>query len=314
MRLFLLLALLYFAQGLPSGLIAKALPALLRDQGVSLSLIGFTSALALPWALKFLWAPLVDRYGTRRQWLLGLNGLTMALMLVVASRDFEAWIDRLPWLLAVLFCANAVSATQDIATDGYAVTMLKPRWRGLGNSIQVVGYKLGMVMGSGGLLWLVAHHGWQASYGGLACLMLLVIVPVLFMEDARTPTQQAATHTRWQGLRGYAGVFRDFVAQPAMPWWLATIALYYPTFKGSVQSLQSVTPVDLEQAWGLTEGDLNHGQLILDQIFFMRPLPGWSNHRTPIDGLHLCGSGMHGGGGVSGHPGRNAARAILSAR
>ena len=60
----------------------------------------------------------------------------------------------------------------------------------------------------------------------LACLMLLVIVPVLFMEDARTPTQQAATHTRWQGLRGYAGVFSDFVAQPAMPWWLATIALY----------------------------------------------------------------------------------------
>lgn len=92
---------------------------------------------------------------------------------------------------------------------------------------------------------------------------------------------------------------------------LDTIALYYPQFKASVQSLQSVTPVDLEQAWGLTEGDLNHGQLILDQIFFMRPLPGWSNHRTPIDGLHLCGSGLHGGGGISGHPGRNAARAIL---
>ena len=187
MRLFLLLALLYFAQGLPSGLIAKALPALLRDQGVSLSLIGFTSALALPWAVKFLWAPVIDRFGTRKQWLLALNGLSMALMLVVASRDFDAWVDRLPWLLAVLFCANVISATQDIATDGYAITRLRPEWRGLGNSIQVVGYKLGMVMGSGGLLWLVSRHGWQASYGSLACLMLLVIVPVLFMEDARTP-------------------------------------------------------------------------------------------------------------------------------
>ncbi len=90
-----------------------------------------------------------------------------------------------------------------------------------------------------------------------------------------------------------------------------TLATYYPAFKGSVRSMQSVTPVDLEQAWGLTEGDLNHGQLILDQVFFMRPLPGWSNHRTPIDGLYLCGSGMHGGGGISGHAGRNAARAIL---
>jgi phytoene dehydrogenase-like protein len=92
---------------------------------------------------------------------------------------------------------------------------------------------------------------------------------------------------------------------------LETIADCYPGFRGSVQSVQSVTPVELEQAWGLTEGDLNHGQLILDQIFFMRPLPGWSNHRTPIDGLWLCGSGGHGGGGISGHPGRNAARSIL---
>ncbi len=91
-----------------------------------------------------------------------------------------------------------------------------------------------------------------------------------------------------------------------------TLAQHFPPFRGSVQSVQSVTPVDLEESWGLTEGDLNHGQLILDQIFFMRPLPGWSNHRTPIDGLYLCGSGLHGGGGISGTPGRNAARALLS--
>jgi predicted MFS family arabinose efflux permease len=144
----------------------------------------------------------------------------------VASRDFDAWVDRLPWLLAVLFCANVISATQDIATDGYAITQLRPEWRGLGNSIQVVGYKLGMVMGSGGLLWLVSRHGWQASYGSLACLMLLVIVPVLFMDDARTPIQQSATHSEWHGLRGYAGLFRGFVARPGLSWWLATIALY----------------------------------------------------------------------------------------
>ena len=92
---------------------------------------------------------------------------------------------------------------------------------------------------------------------------------------------------------------------------LDTLALHFPAFKGSIQSVQSITPVDLEQSWGLTEGDLNHGQLILDQIFFMRPLPGWSNHRTPIDGLYLCGSGLHGGGGISGTPGRNAARLLL---
>ncbi len=121
---------------------------------------------------------------------------------------------------------NLVSATQDIATDGYAVSTLKPEWRGLGNSIQVVGYKLGMVVGSGALLWLTARHGWQTSYAGLACLMLLVIVPVLFMDDPPAGARQAATHTQWHGVRGYVRLFREFVVRPGLGWWLLTVALY----------------------------------------------------------------------------------------
>jgi phytoene dehydrogenase-like protein len=73
----------------------------------------------------------------------------------------------------------------------------------------------------------------------------------------------------------------------------------------------SITPLDLEKTYALSEGDINHGQLMLDQFLFMRPLPGWSNHITPLDGLYLCGSGIHGGGGISGIPGRNAARQVL---
>jgi len=90
-----------------------------------------------------------------------------------------------------------------------------------------------------------------------------------------------------------------------------TVAARFPGFRERVREVHSITPVDLEQTWGLTEGDLNHGQLILDQLFFMRPMPGWSDHRTPVDGLYLCGSGVHGGGGVSGVAGRNAARIVL---
>jgi phytoene dehydrogenase-like protein len=90
-----------------------------------------------------------------------------------------------------------------------------------------------------------------------------------------------------------------------------TLALYAPALRSSIRAVHSITPLDLEQQWGLTEGDLNHGQLILDQALFMRPMPGWSDHRTPVDGLYLCGSGVHGGGGISGASGRNAARAIL---
>jgi phytoene dehydrogenase-like protein len=71
------------------------------------------------------------------------------------------------------------------------------------------------------------------------------------------------------------------------------------------------TPRDLEQEYGLTEGHLYHGELTLDQILFMRPVPGWSRYRTPIPGLYLCGAGTHPGGGIAGAAGRNAARVIV---
>lgn len=90
-----------------------------------------------------------------------------------------------------------------------------------------------------------------------------------------------------------------------------TLAGSQAAFRNSVREIRSITPLDLERDWGLTEGDLNHGQLILDQLFFLRPMPGWSDHRTPVDGLYLCGSGVHGGGGISGAAGRNAARRLL---
>jgi phytoene dehydrogenase-like protein len=90
-----------------------------------------------------------------------------------------------------------------------------------------------------------------------------------------------------------------------------TLDQYASGFKSSVKRVHTITARDLESTYGLSEGDLNHGQLILDQMFFMRPLPGWSNHKTPIDGLYLCGSGVHGGGGISGASGRNAAGIAL---
>lgn len=89
---------------------------------------------------------------------------------------------------------------------------------------------------------------------------------------------------------------------------------HFPDLKAKVQKLESLTPQDLETTYALTEGDLNHGQLMLDQFLFMRPAPGWSDHRTPIEGLYLCGSGVHAGGGISGTSGRNAARVVLRER
>ena len=82
-------------------------------------------------------------------------------------------------------------------------------------------------------------------------------------------------------------------------------------FKKSVVGRKVLSPVDLEREYGLVGGDIFHGSVVPDQMFSMRPVPGYADYRMPVKGLYLCGSGAHPGGGVSGMPGHNAAREIL---
>jgi len=89
------------------------------------------------------------------------------------------------------------------------------------------------------------------------------------------------------------------------------IGEYAPNVPNSILASQVLTPLDLECTYGLTEGNIFHGDLNLQQLFFMRPVPGWSQYRMPIRGLYLCGAGAHPGGGVTGAPGRNAAQQVL---
>jgi phytoene dehydrogenase-like protein len=95
---------------------------------------------------------------------------------------------------------------------------------------------------------------------------------------------------------------------------IETLAEYAPNIRRIVLHRQVLTPLDLERDFGLTEGNIFHGELALDQLFFMRPIPGWAQYKTPIRNLWMCGSSTHPGGGVMGAPGRNAAREILGIR
>src|SRR3546814_3020328 len=92
-----------------------------------------------------------------------------------------------------------------------------------------------------------------------------------------------------------------------------TVDRYAPNFRASVLGYQALSPLDLERTFGLVGGDIFHGSLGLDQLFSARPLLGQGNYRGALPGLYLCGSGTHPGGGVTGLPGRNAARATLRA-
>ena len=90
-----------------------------------------------------------------------------------------------------------------------------------------------------------------------------------------------------------------------------TLAAYAPNLRRAVLHRHVLTPLDFEQEYGLTGGNICHGDMAIDQMFAMRPLLGWARYRTPIRNLYLCGSGAHPGGGVMGSPGRNAAREAL---
>ena len=90
-----------------------------------------------------------------------------------------------------------------------------------------------------------------------------------------------------------------------------TVDAIAPGFKASVSAARRSRPLDLERTFGLVGGDIMHGQLGLDQLFSARPVLGHGAYRAPVPGLYLCGAGTHPGGGVTGAPGRNAAREIL---
>lgn len=90
-----------------------------------------------------------------------------------------------------------------------------------------------------------------------------------------------------------------------------TIAEYAPNIKDIILHRQVLTPLDIEREFGLTEGNIFQGELTLEQLFFLRPVPGYAQYATPIDRLYMCGSATHPGGGIMGAPGRNAATRIL---
>ncbi len=206
-----LLATLYFAQGLPYGFFTQALPALLRDLGLSLPAIGLTSLLALPWALKFVWAPAVDRVGTRRRWILVLQAAATVLAVAMAAIDLGAGLTLL--LVGVLL-TNLVAATQDIATDGLAVSLLARHERGLGNGIQVAGYRVGMIVGGGALLVAFDRVGWALVLLAMAGLIALSSVPVALARDLPAASAPADSGG-W-----------DWVRRPGAPAWLGVLATY----------------------------------------------------------------------------------------
>jgi phytoene dehydrogenase-like protein len=103
----------------------------------------------------------------------------------------------------------------------------------------------------------------------------------------------------------------DEMREPFADRVIALIEEYVPNIRGLIEHRQVLSPLDLERRFGITGGNIFHGEMSLDQMFVMRPVAGWARYRTPLPGLYLCGSGAHPGGGVMGAPGYNCAREML---
>lgn len=206
-----LLALLYLCQGLPGGFLAVALPIMLLEQGVSLTGVGFVSLLSLPWMLKVLWAPIVDRFGSRRfgrrkVWMLPAMTAMMACTVALGACDP---VTQLPVVLGLFFVLNLAAATQDIAVDGFAVSLLHGRDLGPANSAQVGGFKLGNLLGGGVLLALSPVLGWQ---GAFACMTAILVVAATAV--ALTPERDDGSRPVERVVDVVRGILRELAAQP----------------------------------------------------------------------------------------------------
>ncbi|MBK0063997.1 MULTISPECIES: MFS transporter [unclassified Acinetobacter] len=227
-RLYLLLFSLYWAQGLPVGFMTHALPVILRAEGVSLTHIGGFGLLMLPWSIKIFWAPLVDRFGDSkighyRSWILPTQILSVVILVILSFFPIDS-LSQTHYLFLffiLLLCLNLTGATQDIATDGLAVNLLKTDQQHWGNTFQVVGSRLGFIVGGGVLLWALDGLSWQLTFLGLALIVLINTIPVWFYKNEHIRTNTALQHAQLRfSLKDY---FDHFTQSRELRCWLIVL-------------------------------------------------------------------------------------------
>ncbi len=196
------IAALYFASGFPYGVFAELLPTYFRVRGVGLAEIGFVSTLGLAWTLKFLWAPLVDRTGTRKGWIIVSQLLLAAVLGTLALLDVSA-ISTLVWVL--LAALVALSATQDVAIDAYSIELLDEREFGAANGVRVTAYRVALIAAGGGFVALGGRIGWGPVFAAAAALMLAIA--------ALTATLPSPAIVRAR-VSGFAATLTDAVWNP----------------------------------------------------------------------------------------------------
>jgi PAT family beta-lactamase induction signal transducer AmpG len=189
------MALLGFASGLPLALTASTMQAWLTVSNVDIKKIGLFNQVQIPYTLKFMWSPLVDRYpilglGRRRGWML-LSQLSLIVAIVVMGMLSPA--EHLPLIAVAALAVAFFSATQDVAVDAYRTDSLKERERGIGTGVFISGYRVAMLTSGALALIIAASIGWRYTYWLMAALMVVGILTTLSAREPDANGQQPHT-------------------------------------------------------------------------------------------------------------------------
>ncbi|MHC8507988.1 MAG: AmpG family muropeptide MFS transporter [Rhodospirillales bacterium] len=223
-----------FSGGLPLALTGATLSWRLREADTSLAAIGVFGLVGSAYALKFLWAPVVDRaplpvltraFGRRRGWLLASQAAVAAAMVGTGLAGPEISLHAVAlWAVALAFA----SATQDIVIDAFRIESLDENQQGAGAAVYVLGYRIAMAVSGGGALMLGGALGWDAAYAAMAVLMALGMGAALFAREPSPPLEninKGMTYADWF-MAAAAGPFRDFMTRQSWAVILVFIVFY----------------------------------------------------------------------------------------
>jgi RhtX/FptX family siderophore transporter len=233
---------LYLAHALPLYFYNVALPAILRHQGVDLRWIGMLSLLYIPWAFKFFWAPLIDRFyfkklGKRKTWLLFTQ---IALVLGVVALALTQFDYGLGVFVIVGLWISTFAATQDIAIDGYTVETFSESEYRLGSMAQSIGVALGSMVGGAATLWLYQLYGWQTALISLAAMTALTMLAIFQIKE-KSSTEKISKQP--------PSLIRAF-KRPEMLWALALIVCYRNV---EAPAMAMLNPMLIDQKWSLAQ-------------------------------------------------------------
>lgn len=251
---------LYLTEGLPLGFAATAIATQMRRQGLGPAEIGtFVGTLYLPWAFKWVMGPFVDvissdRFGRRRTWIV-LTQLLMVVMLMVALPINFTTELKLYTVVIMLF--NFLGATQDVAIDALAVSVLTKEERGVANGLMFAGAYLGQALGGSGVLFLLPHIGIPGSYVFVALVLLVVLAFVaLPMREPVTRVTEPRTGSAWAAVTREIGGFCRDVYRAITGSRAAWVGLIFALLPGGAYALGLALQSNLAVELGMADGDI----------------------------------------------------------